>query len=326
MDLRDGMATMSLTGELAATPLPGVDPTTRRVPPPAAQPAGLGAPRLRDGAPDGAAGARPHLGRVLLVVAARRRRLGARRRRRRGVLGHHQQAGLGGLRVGAARAGQPALPPRAVRARTRTPSPHLVDRGSVAPTSCGPARAVSRARAARRGAAVSRSLRRGRPPASSQPTAAAAGRRRSPRRADPGRLPHAAPVRRRAARALRLDPAALGAGQPGGRARCGSGFAFVPGPDTQAGARHGGAARGRPRLQHDRHRRRLRRDVRPAARPAQPAARRPARHRPLRADQLPRAAEPHASPTTSPPAGAAARSAPAPTTTRPRCPPTTSPR
>ena len=27
MDLRDGMETMSLTGELAATPLPGVDPT-----------------------------------------------------------------------------------------------------------------------------------------------------------------------------------------------------------------------------------------------------------------------------------------------------------
>ena len=45
----------------------------RRVPARAAQPADLRAPRLRDDAPDGAAGAEPHLDRVLVVDPARRR-------------------------------------------------------------------------------------------------------------------------------------------------------------------------------------------------------------------------------------------------------------
>ena len=74
MVLRDGMASMSLDGSLAATPLPGVEPDRGGVPPPAAQPAGLRAPRLRDDAPDGAAGAGPDLGRVLVADAARGRR------------------------------------------------------------------------------------------------------------------------------------------------------------------------------------------------------------------------------------------------------------
>ena len=50
MDLRDGMATMSLTGESGGTD-PGCPTDAGRVPPPAAQPAGLGAPRLRDDPP-----------------------------------------------------------------------------------------------------------------------------------------------------------------------------------------------------------------------------------------------------------------------------------
>ena len=74
MVLRDGMATMSLTGALAATPLPGVEPDRGGVPPPAAQPARLRAPRLRDDPPDGAAGAGPDLGGVLVAHAARRTR------------------------------------------------------------------------------------------------------------------------------------------------------------------------------------------------------------------------------------------------------------
>ena len=59
MDLREGMATMSLTGELAADAAARARPDDDRgVRAPAAQPAGLRAPRLRDDAPDGAAGAR----------------------------------------------------------------------------------------------------------------------------------------------------------------------------------------------------------------------------------------------------------------------------
>ena len=119
MVLRDGMASMSLDGSLAATPLPGVEPDRGGVPPPAAQPAGLRAPRLRDDPPDGAAGAGPDLGRVLVADAARVRRVRARDRcaGRGGVLGHHQPAGLGRLRVGPARAPVAALPARAVRAQ-----------------------------------------------------------------------------------------------------------------------------------------------------------------------------------------------------------------
>ena len=122
MDLRDGMRTMSLTGELAATPLPGAPPTTveyvHLLPNllVSAHPDYVMTHRLVPLAPG------PHLGRVLLAGRARTPTVGARRGGRRGVLGPHQQAGLGGLRVGAARAGQPALP-RPGRSRpTRTPS------------------------------------------------------------------------------------------------------------------------------------------------------------------------------------------------------------
>ena len=71
MELRDGMATMSLTGRSGGLPLPGVDPTPGGVRPPAPEPARLGAPRLRDDPPAGAARAGPHVGRVLVVPGAR---------------------------------------------------------------------------------------------------------------------------------------------------------------------------------------------------------------------------------------------------------------
>ena len=113
MELRDGMATMSLTGELAATPLPGVDPTQveylHLLPNllVSAHPDYVMTHRLVPLAP----------GRTWVECSWLRgagcRRVGAGRRGRRGVLGHHQPAGLGGLRVGAARARQPALPARA---------------------------------------------------------------------------------------------------------------------------------------------------------------------------------------------------------------------
>ena len=109
-----------------------------------------------------------------------------------------------------------------------------------------------------------------------------------------------------AARAVRLDRAALGARQPGRRHRHRR-LRLRPGArPLAAGARHAGAARGRARLQHHRHRLVVRRDVRPAARAAQPAARRPARHRPLGADRLPGAAGPRGRPTPTPPAACGA--------------------
>jgi len=55
MVLRDGLATMSMTGELAATPLPGVDPTKVEYLHLLPNLAGVRASRLRDDAPDGAA-------------------------------------------------------------------------------------------------------------------------------------------------------------------------------------------------------------------------------------------------------------------------------
>ena len=116
MDLRDGMATMSLTGERAAPPLPGVDPGRveylHLLPNLllSAHPDYVMAHRLVP------LGARPDLDRVHVAGPARR----GRHRRGAGcggVLGHHQPPGLGGLRVGAARPGQPALPARTVRAQ-----------------------------------------------------------------------------------------------------------------------------------------------------------------------------------------------------------------
>ena len=111
MVLRDGMATMSLTGELAATPIPGVDPTAveyvHLLPNllVSAHPDYVMTHRLVPLAP----------GRTWVecswYLLPGRRRHGARPGVRRGVLGPHQPAGLGRLRVGAARAGQPALRP-----------------------------------------------------------------------------------------------------------------------------------------------------------------------------------------------------------------------
>ena len=71
----------------------------------------------------------------------------------------------------------------------------------------------------------------------------------------------------------------MGAGQPGRRHRHRR-LRVRPGRDRSRPALGtAGAARGRPRLQHDRHGGVVRRDVRAAARAAQPAAGRPARHR-----------------------------------------------
>ena len=131
MDLRDGMETMSMTGELAATPLPGVDPTRveylHLLPNllVSAHPDYVMAHRLVPLAP----------GRTwvecswLVAPGAKVRGGGARGSR---LLGRDQQAGLGGLRVGAARARQPALQPGPFapeRTRSSTSSPR-----SVAPT------------------------------------------------------------------------------------------------------------------------------------------------------------------------------------------------
>ncbi len=102
------------------------------------------------------------------------------------------------------------------------------------------------------------------------------------------------------------------------------GFAFVPARRGPAD-RHPGPARGRAGLRHDGLGVLLRPDVRRPDGPAEPAARRPARHRPVRADRLPRACRSSPGPTTSRPAGAAAGSASAPTTTRPPGRPTTWP-
>jgi hypothetical protein len=116
MELRDGMATMSTTGALAATPLPGVRPThveylhllpnlfvsahpdyvmTHRMLPLAPAAPGSSAPGWWRRVPTGP-----------VPDAAGRGR----------VLGRHEPAGLGGLRVGAARAREPALPAGPVRA------------------------------------------------------------------------------------------------------------------------------------------------------------------------------------------------------------------
>ncbi len=128
MDLRDGMATMSLTGELAATPLPGVDPMRveylHLLPNllVSAHPDYVMAHRMVPLAPG-----RTWIECSWYVDAEWSRRARHRRPRRRRLLGHHQQAGLGGVRVGAAWAGQPALQPRPVRAeggRRRAPGAH----------------------------------------------------------------------------------------------------------------------------------------------------------------------------------------------------------
>ena len=113
MDLRDGVATMSMSGELAATPLPGAPRDTveylHLLPNllVSAHPDYVMTHRmlpLTPGRtwvecswltlPEDAPGGAPARG---------------------GVLGHHQPSGLGGVRVGAARPAEPALPARAVR-------------------------------------------------------------------------------------------------------------------------------------------------------------------------------------------------------------------
>ena len=117
MVLRDGMASMSLDGSLAATPLPGVNPT-------AVEYLHLLPNLLVSAHPDYVMTHR------MVPLAPGRTWVecswltlpdsdSARVRcaRRRGVLGHHQPAGLGRLRVGAARAPVAALPARAVRAQ-----------------------------------------------------------------------------------------------------------------------------------------------------------------------------------------------------------------
>ena len=110
MELRDGMRTMSLTGELAATPIPDAPPTAveylHLLPNllVSAHPDYVMTHRMVPLAPTGPGWSAR--GWCCPVPTAR-----PRRRRARGVLGPHQQAGLGGVRVGAARPRQPALPP-----------------------------------------------------------------------------------------------------------------------------------------------------------------------------------------------------------------------
>ena len=134
----------------------------------------------------------------------------------------------------------------------------------------------------------------GRRPGRDRTARGAAGpsvRCRRSRQARPARVAPAAMSSARAC-AVRVDRAAVGAGQPGRRNRHGR-LRVRPGPrPLEAGARHGGPARGWPRLQHDRDRLVVRRDVRAAARPPQPAPGRPARHRPVGADRLPAAPGP----------------------------------
>ena len=128
MVLRDGMATMSMTGELAAHAAARRRPDAGGVPPRAAEPAGLGPSRLRDDPPAAAAcrpvapgsSARGWLRPVPTVARPTAPRCGR-------LLGPDQQAGLGGVRVGAAWTGQPALPAgpvRAQRGRRRGPGGH----------------------------------------------------------------------------------------------------------------------------------------------------------------------------------------------------------
>ncbi len=83
-------------------------------------------------------------------------------------------------------------------------------------------------------------------------------------------------------RPVRVDRAAVGAGQQGGRhdhRRLRLPARHRPHPQ---GDRHARTSRRRPRVQHDRHRVVVRRHVRRPAGAPQPAARRPARHRPVR--------------------------------------------
>ena len=89
----------------------------------AAQPADQPAPRLRDDPPADPALARPHPDPLLVGVPGRGRRRGRLRPGvRRGLLGHHQPAGLGGLRVGAAGHARRRASSRVRWRRTRTAS------------------------------------------------------------------------------------------------------------------------------------------------------------------------------------------------------------
>ena len=120
MDLRDGMATMSMTGELAA------DAAARRADATTVEYVHLLPNLLVSAHPDYVmthrmvplAPGRTWVECSWLTLPGR----AAARRRRRGVLGHHQPPGLGRLRVGPARAGEPALPARARSRPTRTRS------------------------------------------------------------------------------------------------------------------------------------------------------------------------------------------------------------
>ena len=92
------------------------------VPAPAAQPAGLGAPRLRDDPPDGAARARPDLGGVLLAGAARMPTARCPTRRARWSSGTSPTSRTG-RRASRCSAAWPARTSRPGRSRpTRTPS------------------------------------------------------------------------------------------------------------------------------------------------------------------------------------------------------------
>ena len=161
MDLRDDAETMSLTGASDGLFLEGVDP--RKVLYLGLFPnlLHLAAPRLRDDPPDAAAGAGPHLGRVLVVLPdADDGRPGVRG----GLLGPHEPAGLRRLRVGAARAGVAALPARARSRPTRTPCTSG-SAWSAAPTAASPPHqtGLSRPGAVRAGRARAAGGRRRRP-------------------------------------------------------------------------------------------------------------------------------------------------------------------
>ena len=113
MTLRPHAETMSLSGRGSGVRILDAPQGTVRYVVAAAQPAALGPPGLCDGAPPRAARAGPHRGRVQLVFPVGRRRPGLRRR----LLGPDQPAGLGRLRVGAARAELAAFPARPARRR-----------------------------------------------------------------------------------------------------------------------------------------------------------------------------------------------------------------
>ena len=212
--------------------------------------------------------------------------------------------------------GQPALPPGPVRAQGGR-GRRLRRRGSAAPTRTGGSSRDGAGAAGRRASSWCSACVQ---PASS--TARPRGRRGEARRqagAHQGRLPHAAHVRRAAARAVRLDPAALGPGAARRRARVRVGFAFVP-----ARARTGRSARvvpheGGPGYSTTSSASYYAPMYGPLLEPAQPAARRPARHRSLAGAELPGPAGPHDRLQRGRrPVRPLAR-ARAPTTTRPRC-------